>query len=132
VDGHEIQIRVRYAETDAQGHVHHATYLEYFELGRTEMMRSAGRGYEELEREGLQLVVADIRCKYFTPVRFGDVLNLRTRVEQIKGARLLHSYELRCRDRLVARAESTLACVDNSGRVRRIPRWLSQQWPTRM
>ena len=124
LEEHEIEIRVRYTETDGQGHVHHANYFTYFELGRTELLRAQGHDYADLERQGFILVVAGISCQYFRPCRFGDVLRLRTMVKQAKGARVLHEYELTCDGKRLATGQSTVACVDAEGRVRRLPDWL--------
>ncbi len=64
---HDLQIRVRYQETDAMGRLHHANYLTYFELGRTEMLRAAGASYREVEEQGLFLVVSEMTCRYMRP-----------------------------------------------------------------
>ncbi len=61
---HDLSIRVRYQETDAMGRVHHANYINYFELGRTELLRSAGFSYKHVEEEGFYLVVAEVGCRY--------------------------------------------------------------------
>ena len=121
---HEIQIRVRYNETDAQGHVHHANYFNYFELGRIEFMREIGHDYVEFEQQGFGLVVSAISCQYFRPCSFGDTLTLRTHVLTAKGARILHEYELFRDGETVATGQSTVACVDHEGKVRRLPQWL--------
>ena len=57
---HEIQVRVRYQETDAQGRVHHSNYMNYFEVARVEMLRQSGISYRELEESGVMLGVASI------------------------------------------------------------------------
>ncbi len=75
---HEIQIRVRYQETDAQGRAHHMNYFTYFEQGRVELLRAAGHDYRQLEAEGYLLVVAEISCQYFLPASYDDLLTLRT------------------------------------------------------
>jgi len=121
---YEMEIRVRYHETDGQGHVHHANYFHYFELGRTEMLRAAGHEYAEMERQGLFLVVAGISCQYLRPCEFGETLTLRIRVTQATGARVLHEYELLRDGERLATGRSTVACVDGEGRVRRLPGWL--------
>jgi acyl-CoA thioester hydrolase len=118
---HEIEIRVRYQETDGQGRVHHANYLTYFELGRTELLRAAGYNYSEIEKEGWMLVVYEISCKYRQPAVYDDVLRLRTIVERAAGAKVIHRYEVYRGDTLLAEARSTLACIDREGRVTRIP-----------
>ena len=121
---HEIEIRVRYQETDAQGHVHHANYITWFELGRTEMLRSAGRDYDVLEKSGVMLVVAEMNLKYYRPCHFGELVTLKTTVVEAKGARIRHHYEVRLGEELLAEGESVVASVDATGRARRLPDWL--------
>ena len=121
---HEIQIRVRYQETDAQGRVHHANYFTYFELGRTELLRAAGYNYVDLEREGWMLVVSDISCKYFQPASYDDLLTLRTTIVEARGARVVTKYTVRRGETLLAEGQSTVACIDRTGRVRRLPQAL--------
>ncbi|MEX0938346.1 MAG: thioesterase family protein [Pirellulales bacterium] len=124
ISPHEITIRVRYQETDAQGHVHHANYFTYFELGRTEQLRAAGRSYELIEQEGLHLVVTEIGCRYFSSCRFGDSIIVRTRVVAAKGVRVQHEYEVLRGEELLAQGHSTVACVDRDGKPRRLPQWM--------
>ena len=76
----EIQIRVRYAETDRMGLLHHANYLVYFEQARTELLRDRGRTYKDMEDEGFFLVVAKLEVKYKLPAHYDDVLTVRTTV----------------------------------------------------
>jgi acyl-CoA thioester hydrolase len=121
---HEIEIRVRYQETDAQGRVHHANYLTYFEMGRVELLRAGGYSYKRLEEEGVLLVVSEIACKYYLPADYDDLLRLRTTTVRAKGARIEHQYELHRGDQLLAEGNSTIACVDRQGRVQRLPEWL--------
>jgi acyl-CoA thioester hydrolase len=121
---HEIQIRVRYQETDGQGRVHHANYFTYFELGRIEILRAAGMSYRSVEESGYHLVVAEIGCEYFLPAVFDDLLTLRTTVVRAKGARIEHQYEVFRDADLLARGRSVVACIDRSGKVRRLPDWL--------
>jgi len=121
---HEIEIEVRYYETDGQGIVHHANYFQYFELGRVQMLKAAGFDYAELERQGIFLVVHSIGCRYLLPARFGDTLRLVTRVERITLARIDHTYQVYREDDLLAEGKSTLACVDRDGTVQRMPECL--------
>lgn len=121
---HEIEIRVRYYETDAQGYVHHANYLKYFELARVEQLLALGHDYAQLERDGIILVVNKISCKYHRPCKFGDTLRLSIRTVRARGARIDHEYRLWRDNELLAEAESTLACVDRLGRVQRLPEFL--------
>ena len=119
---HEIEIRVRYKETDGQGFVHHANYVVYFEMGRTELFRAAGGDYREMEERGYFLVVSKLECRYLLPARYDDLLRLRTTVTRITAAKLEHLYELFRGDEKVCEARSTLACIDQNGRVQRIPK----------
>jgi acyl-CoA thioester hydrolase len=118
---HSIQIRVRYCETDAMGFLHHSQFFNYFEQGRTELLRSQGGCYRDIEEAGLFLVVVRLQCNYHSPARYDDVLTLITRVELISAVKIEHSYRLYCNDRLLASATSTLACVDRAGKIQRLP-----------
>jgi acyl-CoA thioester hydrolase len=120
----EIQIRVRYAETDQMGFVHHAHYLVYFELGRVELLRSRGLNYKEIEAQGYFLVIAKAQLRYHRPARYDDLLVLRTHVVRATGARIDHRYELTRDGELIAEGETTLACVDRAGQLQRIPEML--------
>jgi acyl-CoA thioester hydrolase len=123
---HEIEIRVRYYETDGQGFVHHANYFKYCELARVEQLLAFGYDYADLERDGIVLVVNKIACKYLRPCRFGDTLRLQVRTVRARAARIDHAYQFWRGDELLAEAESTIACIDREGRVRRLPEFLLQ------
>ena len=118
---HEIEIEVRYYETDGQGIVHHANYFQYFELARVKMLKSFGHNYEDFERDGHFLVVHSISCRYLLPAKFGDTLRIRTTVERATAARIDHSYEVFRGDDLLAQGKSTIACVDENGTIQRMP-----------
>src|ERR1700686_2976033 len=90
----EITIRVRYAETDRMGLLHHANYLVYFEQGRTELLRATGVSYRDLEDQGFLLVLTHVDVRYKAPARYDDVLILRTTVDRTTAARIDHRYEL--------------------------------------
>lgn len=122
---HEIEVRVRYQETDGQGHVHHANYLTWFELARVELLRSMGHGYRELEVAGILLVVAEVSIRYYLPAYFDDVLTLRVTTVRAKGARIEHHYEVLRDEKLLAEGTTTVACIDRTGRVCRLPPWLT-------
>jgi acyl-CoA thioester hydrolase len=124
LNGHEIEFRVRYQETDGQGRVHHANYLTWFELGRVELLRAGGHSYRELEEAGIFLVVAEVSVQYFLPAFFDDVLRLRTTTVRAKGARIEHRYEVFRGEELLAKGQTTVACISRSGRVSRLPEWL--------
>jgi acyl-CoA thioester hydrolase len=117
----EIAIRVRYAETDRMGLLHHANYLVYFEQGRTELLRSRGLAYRDLEDQGFLLVLTKIEVRYKSPARYDDLLTLRTTVDRVTAVRIDHRYELLRDGTLLAEGSSTLACVDREGRVQQLP-----------
>ncbi len=121
---HELEIRVRYQETDAMGVLHHANYFTYFEMGRTELLRANGFAYRDLEADGLLMVIVKIGCSYKRPARYDDVLRLTTRTVRVTAAKIEHVYELHRGDELLADGYSTLACVDRQGKVQRVPQWL--------
>ena len=112
----QIEIRVRYVETDRAGYLHHSCYLVYFEMGRTELLRQMGVTYDECEQRGIFYVVSRIECKFLAPARYDDVLTLTTRVVRTGRARIDHEYELTRDGQMLCRAWSTLACVDRTGR----------------
>lgn len=117
----EIEVRVRYAETDAMGFLHHARYFVYYEMGRTELLRLSGISYREMEERGLFYVVVKLEARYRVPARYDDVLTLITRTERLTRVRVDHAYELRRDGRLLAEARSTLALVDRAGRPTPLP-----------
>ena len=121
---HEMEIRVRYQETDGQRRVHHANYLTYFEIARTEMLRARGMTYREFEEAGLFLVVAEASCRYRAPAEYDDLLRLRTWVEKIGGASIEHGYEVIRGETIVATGRTVVVCVDREGKVRRLPEWM--------
>jgi acyl-CoA thioester hydrolase len=122
----DIKIRVRYAETDRMGLLHHANYLVYFEQGRTELLRSQGFTYRTMEDEGFLLVLTKAAVRYRSPARYDDELTLRTTVTRTTAVRIEHRYEVIRDGVLVAEGDTTLACVDRDGRIQALPDWLQQ------
>jgi acyl-CoA thioester hydrolase len=124
---HEMQIRVRYSETDAMGFLHHANYLTYFEMGRTELFRSQGGDYRALEERGVFMVVTRATCNYLLPARYDDLLTLKTKIAKVGQAKLEHDYALFRAGQLLATGHTVLACVDRQGRVQRVTDVLGDQ-----
>ncbi len=118
---HEIPIRVRYAETDRMGLLHHANYVVYFEQARTELLRKRGLSYRDMEDAGHLLVIVDVGCKFKRPAYYDDLLTLRTVVERVTHVKIVHRYEVRRDGVLLAEGHSTLACVDREGRPQPLP-----------
>lgn len=103
---------------------HHANYLAWFEVGRTEWCRSKGFTYRDLEaKEGILLMVAEIRCRYKSPARYDDELTIRTRVHSFKKRIITFGYEIvnKVTRELVAAGESVHVVTDRDGRVRSLP-----------
>lgn len=121
---HEIEIRVRYQETDGQGRVHHANYFTWFEVGRTELLRAAGFEYRRLEELGYLLVVHEITCVYHQPAVFDDLLRVRTTTVSARGARVEHRYQVFRASEMLAEGRSVVACINRAGRVTRLPDFL--------
>ncbi|MSR31162.1 MAG: acyl-CoA thioesterase [Gemmataceae bacterium] len=121
----EIHIRVRYAETDRMGLLHHANYFVYFEQGRVELLRQSGKSYKDVEDEGYLMVLTRIEAKYRKPAQYDDLLTLRTIVERTTGVRIDHRYELYREGELITEGSSTLACVTREGKPQPLPDFLS-------
>lgn len=117
----DMHLRVRYAESDPMGYLHHSKYFEYFEMGRTELLRLAGFRYRDLEDRGVLFAVAKVECRFRAPARYDDELVLTTRIERMTRARIDHSYELKRDGLLLCEAKTTLACIDRSGGLIPIP-----------
>ena len=122
----ETTIRVRYAETDRMGLLHHAHYLVYFEQARTELLRSFGLTYKDLEDQGYLLVLTKVEVHYRRPAYYDDLLTIRTHVERTTSVRIDHRYELFRDGVLLTEGTSTLACVDREGRLQRLPDFLAE------
>ena len=124
---HDIQIRVRYPETDPMGFLHHGNYLMYFEIGRTELLRASGGNYRRMEEAGLFCVVVRAECRYHKPACYDDLLTLQTIVTRVTQAKIEHEYRLLRNDDLLAVGHVTLAMVDRQGNVCRVPEWLTTE-----
>jgi len=121
---HEIEIRVRYQETDPMGYLHHASYFTYFEIGRTELLRASGGSYRRMEESGLLAVVVDAQCRFHRPARYDDLLRLRTCVTRIGPAKIEHEYTVTRDGQTLATGRVKLALVNRQGEVQRVPDWL--------
>jgi acyl-CoA thioester hydrolase len=116
-------IRVRYAETDQMGIAHHAEYFAWFEVGRTELLRAHGLTYRDLEQRGVHFPVIGTEARFLRPAYYDDVLEVRTEVAALTGARISFRYEIH-RDGAgapIATARTEHAAVDAHGRPRRMP-----------
>jgi acyl-CoA thioester hydrolase len=103
------------------GYLHHARYFEYFEMGRTELLRKNGLRYRDMEARGLYYVVAKLECRFRAPAHYDDVLTLHTATERLTRVRVDHRYALRRADKLLAEAATTLVSVGEDGRPTALP-----------
>lgn len=125
------RLRVRYCECDPMGVAHHAAYVPWLEIGRTEILRDTGVTYADLEKHGVFLVVVKLEVRYRRPIRYDDLVEVRTRVVGGSRVKIEHEYEVvvvergsRPVEEVVAAASTTLACVGHDGKVRELPEWL--------
>jgi len=116
-----LEVRVRYCECDPMGVVHHTVYPVWFEMGRTELLRSSGKSYRDFEAEGVFLAVVSLAVKYRRPARYDDLVTLVTVLEDVGAVKIEHSYRLERDGETLVTGTTTLACLDRSGRARPLP-----------
>jgi len=118
---HELEIRVRYAECDPMGYLHHSRYFVYFEMARTELLRNCGIRYRDMEERGFMFVVAKLTSRFRRPAHYDDLLTLKVRIAKTTKVKIEHEYELYRDGVLLCEASSVLACVDSQGSLIAIP-----------
>ena len=114
---HRHTLRVRYAETDQMGVVYHVHYLNWFEIGRTELIRDLGMPYRSIEAKGLLLPVLEVSAAYRQPARYDDRIAIYTRIGDFTNVRLEFAYEIRRLDETSdgAETETQPAWADSRG-----------------
>ena len=119
----DINIRVRYAETDQMGYVYYGNYATYYEVARVEMLRKLGFRYKDLEQEGIMMPVLELKTKYIRPAKYDDLLTVRISVKELPTARITFFYEvLNESGELLNIGETTLVFVDmKTGKTVRFP-----------
>jgi acyl-CoA thioester hydrolase len=122
----KTRVRVRFADTDAQGVAHNTSYLVWFEVARVEYLRAYAGGYQTLRDHGIEALVLESFCRYRVPARFDDELDVHARCVDVRGARFRYEYEIvRSDGTLVADGWTAHACVDPASfRPTRVPQWL--------
>lgn len=119
----ETTFRVRYAETDAMGIVHHAQYLVYFEEGRSELSRQAGASYAKLEESGVALAVTEAELRYLAPARYDEKITVKTQVERVRSRSVTFAYQVvrtATGEQLVT-GRTTLISINREGQITRLP-----------
>ena len=128
MDGYTFMttVRVRFAETDAQGVAHNASYLVWYEVARVEYLRAYAGGYQTLRDHGIEALVLESHCRYVVPAVFDDLLHVHTRCVGLRGARFRYEYAIvRDDGTLMAEGYTAHACVDSATlKPTRIPDWL--------
>ena len=116
-------VRVYYEDTDFSGVVYHASYLKFFERGRTEALRHLGVTHTELlaRDEPLAFAIRKMTTEWISPARIDDMIEVRTGFLAVKGARMWIEQEIWREETLIARAEVEAVCMSLSGRARRLP-----------
>ena len=115
---HDVEFRVRYAETDQMGVVYHANYLVWCEVGRTDFIRARGMSYADMERAGVGLAVSELSARFHAAARYDDVVRVRTTLAEFRSRLIAFDYLItRAADgqRLVS-ARTSLVSIDSSGR----------------
>lgn len=121
----QTTVRVRFGETDQMGITYHGSYVVYFEIGRTEFMRSNGLCYADMEADGLSLAVVEMSAKYLKPARYDEELTIETELAEAKGVHVRFDYRIMGPSAsnekpLLCTGHTVLACVDRNGRPTRI------------
>ena len=120
-------IRVRFAETDAQGIVHNSNYLVWFEVARVEYLERHAGGYQRLRELGIEALVLESHVRYLQPARFDDRLVVHARCVDLKGARFRYEYEIVRDGVVIADGWTAHATVDGKTlRPTRVPTWLAE------
>jgi len=121
MNARSTDIRVRYQETDNMGVVYYANYLVWFEVARTEYLRSMGLVYKKLEEKGIYLMVASVSCKYKSPAKYDDTVTVETWIEDVKNTSLRFVYKLSVGERVIATGDSVHVFTDKNKKPVRIP-----------
>jgi acyl-CoA thioester hydrolase len=119
------RIRVRFAETDAMGIVHHSRYLPYLEEARVEYLRSLGHPYSEMRRHGVEHAVLECFLRYRKPLRFDEEVDVHLVVAKVTRATFQIAYLLTVDAEIRATAVTAHGCVNTLGRPVRMPTWFS-------
>jgi acyl-CoA thioester hydrolase len=118
-------VRVRFAETDAQGIAHNASYFVWFEVARVEYLEEYAHGYQRLRDEGIEALVLESHARYVEPAVFDDRLLVHARCRNVRGARFRYEYAIERRGTLIADGWTAHATVDaRTLRPTRVPAWL--------
>lgn len=125
----DLEVRVRYAETDQMGVVYHANYAQYFEIGRVEWLRNQGISYKWMEENGIMLPVVSLTMNYKKPAKYDDILTVTTILKSQTSVKIEFDYEIRNQDgELLTTGYSMLVFIDmKSGRPTLPPDYVTER-----
>ena len=125
----QVKIRVIYADTDAMGIVYHTNYIKWFEIGRTELLRSVGIVYSEVEVQGYNLPLTEAYCHYLLPAKYDQIIIVETEMEYLKRASMKFNYTIwdEDKEKILVEGYTVHACTNNLGKIVRIPAFIVQK-----
>jgi acyl-CoA thioester hydrolase len=129
VDGYVFShdVRVRFAETDAQGVAHHASFVVWLEEARVAYLDAFAGGYKRIREQGIEALTTGVHLEYHRSAGFHDLLTIWTRCVDLRGARFRYEYRVTCDGGVVAEGYTTHATVDRvTHRATRVPAWLGE------
>jgi acyl-CoA thioester hydrolase len=121
---HDVEFRVRYAETDQMGVVYHANYLIWCEVGRTDFIRARGMSYADIERAGIGLAVSELSARFHGAARYDDLIRVRTSLADVRSRGITFDYVITRAEtgaKLVT-ARTALVSIDPAGKLVALPR----------
>lgn len=125
------EVQVRFAETDAQGIAHHASFLVWFEVARVAWLDEHAGGYKAIQEHGIEALTTEATLRYHQAAFFHDRLRVWVRCAEIRGARFRYAYAIERDGELIAEGETGHATVDaTTRRPIRVPEWLSDALAT--
>ena len=120
-------VRIRFAETDAQGIAHHASFLVWLEVARVAYLERHAGGYQAIREQGIEALTTEVRLRYHSAAYFDETLTIRTRCTGLRGARFTYEYRVERDGELVADGHTQHAIVDRETyRPTRVPAWLAE------
>jgi acyl-CoA thioester hydrolase len=120
---HDIELRVRYAETDQMGVVYHANYLVWCEMGRTDFIRRLGLSYAQMERNGVSLAVSELSARYHAAAHYDELIRVHTILADVRSRMIVFDYVVsnaETEQRLVS-VRTTLVSIDRNGKPIALP-----------
>jgi acyl-CoA thioester hydrolase len=120
---HDVEFRVRYAETDQMGVVYHTNYLVWCEVGRTDFIRARGMSYADMERSGVGLAVSELTARFHAAARYDDAVRVRTTLAEVRSRGITFDYLITdvATGRRLVTARTALVSIDSAGRPTALP-----------